>query len=459
VAVLRNSPKPKRLSVATRRSRLLRPAASTATSGIAIRGGTPTTSIVTGTNPITVTLTGTKQPQAGDVLLIIHGNNFYTAAAMPTPTVGGSTTGVTAVTNGSADAGTNLAHIKSYTYVVGSTGDLTVSVTETGLGDEEKSLDVYVLSGVDTSTPVDIAATATGTTATSQVAPSVTPTSATPYLICHVNTGGAGVSSTYTPPGSMTETYDTVVAATYEATGAVQQLGGPGATGTRTFTATGSNPYAALSVALTTASAGSTTATATVVGAGTVTAAAATTAGQSVTGAGTVTAAVQQSAGQTVAGAGTVNAPASTVTAGSSATGAGATSTTSAQTATASQAGAGTVTAPVTVQAGSSVTGAGSVTASAGGNTNGTASVAGAGSVTALVTVSAGSSATGAGAVSTTARLAAGAAVAGVGSITAPVTVAAPSTVTGAGAVTASGAAPNSGTATVTGAGSVSAPR
>jgi hypothetical protein len=177
---------------------------------------------------------------------------------MPTPTVGGSTTGVTPVTNGSADAGTNLAHIKSYYYVVGSTGDLTVSVTETGLGDEEKSLDVYVLSGVDTTTPIDVAATSTGTTSTSQVAPSISPAGANSYLICHVNTGGAGVASTYTPPAGMTETYDTVVAATYEATGAVLQLTGPGATGTKTFTATGSNPWAALSVAVRTATGGTT---------------------------------------------------------------------------------------------------------------------------------------------------------------------------------------------------------
>jgi hypothetical protein len=232
--------------------------AAAAGGGIAIRGGSPTTSIVTVTNPVTVTLTGTRQPQAGDVLLIIHGNDFYTASAMPTPTVGGSTTGVTPVTNGSADAGTNLAHIKSYYYVVGSTGDLTVSVTETGLGDEEKSLDVYVLSGVDTTTPIDVAATSTGTTSTSQVAPSISPAGANSYLICHVNTGGAGVASTYTPPAGMTETYDTVVAATYEATGAVLQLTGPGATGTKTFTATGSNPWAALSVAVRTATGGTT---------------------------------------------------------------------------------------------------------------------------------------------------------------------------------------------------------
>jgi hypothetical protein len=223
---------------------------SVAPTGIFIRGGTPVTAIVTVTNPISVTLTGSTQPQAGDVLLIIHGNDFYTASAMPTPTVGGSTSGVTPVTNGSADAGTNLAHIKSYYYVVGSTGDLTVSVTETGLGDEEKSLDVYVLSGVDTTTPIDIAATSTGTTSTSQVAPSISPTRADSYLICHVNTGGAGVSSTYTPPAGMTETYDTVVAATYEAAGAVLQLSASGATGTKTFTATGSNPYASLSVAM-----------------------------------------------------------------------------------------------------------------------------------------------------------------------------------------------------------------
>ena len=93
---------------------------------------------------------------AGDVLLIIHSNSFYALSNMPTPTVVPSLT-VTAVTGGVGDGGTNEGHIKCYTAVAGVGGAHTVSVTETGSADEEKAMTVYVLGGVDTTTPIDAA--------------------------------------------------------------------------------------------------------------------------------------------------------------------------------------------------------------------------------------------------------------------------------------------------------------
>lgn len=219
---------------------------------IAIRGTTPTTTIQSGTNPISVTLTGTKQPQAGDVLLIIVGNNFYALSNITTPTVGGSTTGV--VASVTADAGTNSAHMKSYTYVVGSTGDLTVQETETGTTDEEKSLIVYVLSGVDISTPIDDAQSATGASSSTQTAPAVSPTTTDAFLICEVNTGASG-GNTYTPPSGMTEDCDLSLVGLYQASSASLQLSASGSTGTKSFTANASNPYAAGSWAMRTASA------------------------------------------------------------------------------------------------------------------------------------------------------------------------------------------------------------
>lgn len=220
---------------------------------IAIRGGTPLT-VITTSNPISGTLTGTRQPQAGDLLLIIHGNDFYALSNMPTPTVGGSTTGVGAVSGGSADAGTNHAHIKSYTFAVGSTGDLTVSVTETGSGDEDKSLVVYVLSGADTSTPTDGAAGNFNISATTtHDAPSVSPGSSDAFLVCHDNSGGGSSASSYTPPSGMTEQYDAQVGGISH-TGATLQLSASGATGTKTFTPSGSVEYATISVAIRTAS-------------------------------------------------------------------------------------------------------------------------------------------------------------------------------------------------------------
>lgn len=222
---------------------------------VAIRGTTPLT-VITTSNPITGTLTGARQPQNGDLIVVIHGNDFYAATAMPTPTVGGSTSGVAAISGGSADAGTNHAHIKSYTYAVGSTGDLTVSVTETGAGDEDKSLVVYVLSGADTATPTDGAAGNFNTSATTvHDAPSVSPSTADAYLICHDNTGGGSSAPSYTPPSGMTETYDQQAGGIAHA-GAVLQLSASGATGTKTFTPAGSVEYATITVAIRTASGG-----------------------------------------------------------------------------------------------------------------------------------------------------------------------------------------------------------
>jgi hypothetical protein len=118
------------------------------------RGGGPVRSS-SGADPQTVVLSGTWQPQAGDRLIIVSGNDYYALSNLTTPTVGGSTAGVTAITAGTADAGTNQAHVKTYYYNVGGTGNLTVSVDESGPGDEEKFLGVWVLPGTDlTAAPI-----------------------------------------------------------------------------------------------------------------------------------------------------------------------------------------------------------------------------------------------------------------------------------------------------------------
>jgi hypothetical protein len=215
---------------------------------VTIRGDTPAVTASTA-NPISVTVDGDRQPQAGDLLLIFHGNDFYGLANMPTPTVGGTTTGVTAVTT--ADAGSNSAHVKAYTYQVSSSGDLTVSVTETGSGDEDKVLVVYVLSGANLDDPVDDAAGAASASAqTSQPAPSVTPDSEDALLVVHNNSGGGASTASYTPPASpYTELYDGR-AGGISYTGGVEQLSASGATGTRTITAATSVPWAAITVAI-----------------------------------------------------------------------------------------------------------------------------------------------------------------------------------------------------------------
>jgi len=203
---------------------------------IAIRGTTPLTTGVVTSDPISVTLDSARQPNAGDVLVIIHCNNFYNVSNMVTPTVAGSSTGVTAITGGAATGTTaDTGGIKSYTYVVGSTGDLTVAEDETGAANEEKLLAVYVLSGVDTATPVDIAGNFNGAPSGGlYVCPSVSPTSSDAFLICHYNTCGGAASGLSDPPSGMTEQYDAAVGGMSTA-GASVQLVTSGATGTKLF--------------------------------------------------------------------------------------------------------------------------------------------------------------------------------------------------------------------------------
>jgi len=218
---------------------------------IAIRGTTPATASVAGpgTATVSITLDGARQPNAGDVLIIVHSNDFYTLANMPTPTVGGSSTGVTSIVN--ADRGTDQAHSKSWYYVVGSTGDLTVSVTETGSADEEKSLVAYVLSGVDTGTPIDVSGSDTSSVDDlSPDAPSVSPTSSDAFLICHTSSGPQNTGA-YTPPSGMTEQYDSVVGGSAHGySGATLQLSSSGATGVKTFATANLASWIALSIAV-----------------------------------------------------------------------------------------------------------------------------------------------------------------------------------------------------------------
>lgn len=217
--------------------------------------------VSTASATVSTTLTGTRQPNAGDLLVILHFNDYYTLAAMPTPTVGGSTSGVNAITNGAVDGGSNEGHVKAYTYVVGSTGDLTVSVTETGTADEEKGLAVYVLSGANTASPIDggsagAAGTFNITGVASHVLTGVTPSGADAFLIGHDSSGAGAATTSHTTPG--TESYDGVLTAAMSYCGWTEQLSASGATGTRTVTPATSVNFFGLILAIKTAAAGAT---------------------------------------------------------------------------------------------------------------------------------------------------------------------------------------------------------
>lgn len=223
---------------------------------VGIRGGSPLVTGSTG-DPTSQTLTGTRQPNNGDVLLIIACNDFYVVSNITTPTVGGSTTGVTAVPGASGDGGTDAGHAVAWYYVVTATGDLVVAEDEGGAGDEEKGLISYVLTGADTANPIDIAgATFSAVPSTSHTCPSVNANTAG-FMIGHTNSGGGSSAGAYTPPGSMTEQYDQVVGGAMSMTGATEQLAASGATGTRVFTA-GNTTSVGLSIVIRAAGGGAT---------------------------------------------------------------------------------------------------------------------------------------------------------------------------------------------------------
>jgi hypothetical protein len=86
------------------------------------------------------------------------------------------------------------------------------------------------VNGQASSTPVDVAAGVSGTAAL--VIPTVTPTGANRLLLQIASHHGAG---TWTPPGTATERFDALDAASFAAAGG-DEIVGAGATGTRTWT-------------------------------------------------------------------------------------------------------------------------------------------------------------------------------------------------------------------------------
>lgn len=413
---------------------------------IAIRGGSPATATYDGSGA-SFTAT-TVSAQVGDLLLIIHANDYYTQSVIQTPSVSPGAPSVSTVPGGTADGGSNLAHIAAFTAVVSSAGAQTVTATESGAHSEERSLSVYVLTGADTASPIDGSAAGTsGSASLNQTALSVSPSAADSYLVCAVATGGGTDSNAYTPPTGMTETYDLHLGGFYGTGGAVQQLSSSGATGTRTFVASNSAPWSALSIAVKTAS-GATTING--VAAGTAAAAATGTVIQAATGsataAGTATAPATQRALATSVAAASASATGGVIVPGvATASAAGTASAVVTQAATATSGGIATATAPVVQRATGSAVAVATTTAtgSAPGSTlNGTATVTAAGIATATVVQRAVATATAVASATGVTTVGATAYVVGVAAAQADSTV----PVSGAASVTAT----STGTAKVT---------
>jgi len=218
-------------------------------------------SITTATNDgtsATISVTTSESPtatQVGDFVVVVHSNDFYTLANMPTPTATGTPTLTNIV---DADGGTNQGHIRCWWYRANTGGAQTVSVTETGAHDEEKFMAVYVLTGVDTgASPIDgtPATNSSSTQQTSQVCNSVTVTNADSYVIQALAAGTGVAAPSYTPPGGTTKQYDQHVGGGSHG-GGVKQLSASGATGSFTWTIPPSGtPYASATFAVKTAAA------------------------------------------------------------------------------------------------------------------------------------------------------------------------------------------------------------
>lgn len=216
-----------------------------------------TTQAVSG-GGLTISVT-TPAASVGDLLLIILSNDYYLLADMGLNSISPTATS-TEITSFAADGGTSQPHIKAWWAPVATAGAATVTAT-TGHTDEERALAVYILSGADTSSPVDGAANSGAvTSAQNVVAPAVTPSASTDMLFCHIQTDGAGFGTVYTTPGSMTTQYSVTDGTFMQAIGATEQLVASGSTGTRTFTGNRTNGWVASSVAIKTASGGGGTA-------------------------------------------------------------------------------------------------------------------------------------------------------------------------------------------------------
>jgi hypothetical protein len=226
---------------------------------ISIQTGTPGTPGTDGGGSASVTFSIPSTVPDGSLVVAVHCNDFYGLANMAAPVLSGFSPTMNLL--GSADGGANLSHIRvwAFDYPAGASGTArTLTCTETGSHDEDKGLSVYALTGAaPAASCLDGSLVATLFPSTSQsthVLSGVTTSQAGSLLIAHIRTSSGAGGVTYTAPGSMTEQYDVPNFTVF--TGATEVLAGAGATGTRTFTPSGSLPWVGVLFAIAPASAG-----------------------------------------------------------------------------------------------------------------------------------------------------------------------------------------------------------
>lgn len=204
-----------------------------------------------GSGTITVSLGASMA--IGDLLLIFHGNDFGTAAAMETPAGSQALSNLT--TQATSDMGTNGVHMRLWTAGITVAGAQNVTLT-IGTSGADTGVSVLVLDGstVDPANFLDGVATAGNVSAasTSLAAAAVSPSTSNALLACGVvGAAATAVARSYTPPTGMTEQVDMQDPNLWIAiTDATQALTAAGSTGTKTFTVSPAANFASVSVAV-----------------------------------------------------------------------------------------------------------------------------------------------------------------------------------------------------------------
>lgn len=198
-----------------------------------------------GASGVNIVLTTAATTDVTDVLVLFHGNNFYTAAQLLAPTPG------TWTQQALGDNGTNTVHEKIWTAKVTAPGAQTITITPAI--DEEHTATLFVVTGVDPADFVDgTPAGGNGASNTTHTAPAVTPTTTNALLLYGAQ---AGTESNYSiPAGAINNgaVLEAEVDVPSFCTGAVasQQLATGGTTGTRILTCSASATFATATIAI-----------------------------------------------------------------------------------------------------------------------------------------------------------------------------------------------------------------
>ena len=174
----------------------------------------------------------TPSAQTGDLIVVILSSDFYDTSAFQIDSITPSVTlnAVAGLTVSNSDA-----NIKVWWGVAGSNTTYAVQGS-TGHSDEEKAIAVYLLSGADTSSPIDGTNTATFASNGNVTVPAISPSSSNAFMLVHVQQQGAGNDNVYGLPGTLSQQYSDTDGTFSRILGASRQLSASGSTGTFTIT-------------------------------------------------------------------------------------------------------------------------------------------------------------------------------------------------------------------------------